>query len=165
MSQLKRLIQREVRSRRETLTGTVIEARELQQTDGTGDGSPRWVVKVEVGKNHFLSNVPVKASGSGARYYADLGLPVALHRNTQGQFEVVGPGDRVSAPIDIRTYGVDGAETSQTDEGFTYEILPFSHYQTADPDLTNPLTQTLWADGITPFNFIRIVDADGIPVP
>ena len=155
---LKKLSRREIRAQNDSLIGTIIKAPNVIIFDANDAGC--WVVDVEIGSNQYLKDVPVKAIEN--RFYAQLGQIVSLRRNAQGRFEVVGPGDRVTSPMVIKEYniGVTSA-VSSTDYGFGYDRVPFSYYATLDGGA--PLG-VVFGDGSTPFNYVRIVDAQGSPV-
>lgn len=158
MSNLKDLIRREMNTQKETIVGTVLTESRIVDFDGMGSGV--FVTDVEVGSNNFLSDVPIKANQN--RFYAQVGQTVLLRRNAQGRYEVTAPGDRVASPVTEKGYDLsDGSEQSSQDLGFLSERVPFSHYATLDG--TAPLG-TLWNDGVTPFNLVRITDALGNPV-
>ncbi len=160
MRQLQRVINREVRAKREYRVGTVLTDPRITDFDGNGSGV--WVVDVEVGDNNFLKNVPVKASGSGRRFYAQCGQTVLVRRNAGGRFDVTGPGDRAANPVVEKSYDLAAlTEISSVNIGFTSERVAFSYYATLDG--TAPLG-VLWADGTTEFNLVRTLDADGNPV-
>lgn len=157
-SRLKQLVRREVDTQRETIVGKVLTDMDVTDFDGTGAGV--FVADVEIGSNNFLRNVPVKANRN--RFYAQRGQTVLLRRSTQGRYEIIGPGDRLSSPVVEIAYDLEtqqgGAPVSS---GFDFELVDFFHYETLDA--AAPL-DVLWADGVTPFNLSRIVDADGVPV-
>lgn len=158
MSTLKRLIRREVGTQKETIVGTVLTETHITDFDGVGGGV--FVVDVEVGANNYLRNVPVKANRN--RFYAQIGQTVLLRRNAQGRYEVTAPGDRVASPVTEKSYDLgDGSEQSSNDLGFTSERVDLPFYETLDG--ISP-SGVLWADGVTAFNLVRIVDALGNPV-
>lgn len=153
---VKRLIRREIEARSETIRGTVLSVRSLVDLDGAG--SATWVVDVDVGGGQVLRNVAVKAGAGGDRFYAGLGQPVLLARNTQGRFDVIGPGDRVAAVAVTKTYTLGNpTPASSANTGFAIERVPFEFYQGTGG-------ASLWNDGTTPFPLVRIVDGDGNPV-
>lgn len=158
MRNLKRLIRREVDSQREIIVGRVIS--EMQLVDFDGQGAGVFVCQVEIGSNNRLQGVPVKSQRG--RNYAQLGQTVVLRRNAQGRYEIIGPGDRVSTAVEEKTYDLTTQNNVTTvDIGFTFERVPFSHYATLSGGA--PLG-VLWADGVTPFNLVRQLDAQGNPV-
>ncbi len=158
MSSLKNLIRREVDRQKEVKIGTVISEPRISDFDGNGSGV--WVVDLYLGDEDYLRNVPVKAVRS--RFYAQLGQTVAARKSAQGRYEVVGPGNRVMGTRKDKTYDLETRnQQSSANTGFSSERVPFSHYETLDGGA--PLG-VLWADGVTPFNLVRIVDGDGNPV-
>ncbi|MGH3995846.1 MAG: hypothetical protein ACRDTJ_00095 [Pseudonocardiaceae bacterium] len=157
-SNLKKLIRREVDTQRQTLVGRVISEMRIADVDGNGSGV--FVCQVEIGANRRLIDVPVKSQRG--RNFAQLGQTVLLRRNAQGRYEVIGPGDRISTPVEIRTYDLaTQVNTGSTDFGFSYQRVPFDFYQTLS--VGAPLG-VLWGDGVTPFGLVRQVDAQGNPV-
>lgn len=156
---LKRLIRREVKARSEHLVGTVLSIRRLEDLDG--NNSATWVVDVDVGAGEALRSVGVKAGSDGGRFYAGLGMTVKLARNTQGRFEVIGPGDRVNAIASVKYYtlGID-APTSSANIGLKYVRVPLEYYKGPNP----PIATSRWNDGTTPFPYIELQDGDGNPV-
>lgn len=150
-------MRREVEARSEVLTGTVLSR--MKMVDDDGLGSATWVVDVFVGKLRVFRDVAVKAGAGGSRSYAALGQSVQLARNTQGRFDVIGPGDHVIAVGVLKKYTLGNTTpVSTTNVGFTTQVVPFEFYKgTAPPP-------TLWNDGVTPFPLVRILDGDLNPV-
>jgi len=157
-TKLKQLSRREIRAQKDSLIGTILTAPHVVDFDGSGAGV--WVVDVEIGSNQYLKDVPVKAIDN--RFYAQLGQVVSLRRNAQGRYEVTGPGDRVTSPMVVKEYniGVTSA-VSSTEFGFGFDRVPYSYYATLDGGA--PLG-VIWNDGTTPYNLVRILDAQGNPV-
>ena len=150
---LKSLIRREVNRQKESKIGTVLS--NVHLTDFDAQGSGVWVVDVEIGSNHYLRNVPVKAIHS--RFFAQLGQVVSLRRNAQGRWEVTGPGDRLSVAKGVKTYDLTTrAQQSASVQGWISDRKPFEYYQTLSGGA--PLG-VLWADTVTPFNLVAIVAA------
>jgi hypothetical protein len=157
---LKRLIRREVDARAQLAIGTVISRLKLYDDDGLG--SATWVCDVAVGKLRPLRDVQVKAGADGSRFYASLGHTVQLARNTQGRFDVVGPGDRLATIAKVKKYKLgDSTPVSTSNLGLTVEVLPFEYLKGPTPG--TPGT-SLWGDGVTPLKTVRVVDGDGNPV-
>lgn len=152
-------MRREIAARSETITGTVLSVRRLVDLDG--NGSATWVVDVDIGAAEVLRNVGVKGGANGERFYAGLGATVKLARNTQGRFDVIGPGDRVNSLASVKTYtiGVD-LPVSSADVGLRSERVPYDYYAGPNP----PIAPSRWSDGVTSYPYIRIVDGDGNPV-
>jgi hypothetical protein len=159
MSNLKRLIRREVDRQKEVKIGTVLNEMHLQDFDGGGSGV--WVSHVSIGSDEYLRDVPVKAQHS--RFYAQIGQTVALRKSAQGRWEIVGPGDRAMGIMVSKTYTLaTGALQTTENIGFYSNPVPFDYYATAD--LSAPL-DVLWADTVTPFGLIQIISAKtGLPV-
>ena len=155
---IQRLIRREVGAQQKERVGTVVG--DLRLIDFDGNGAGVWVVDVEVGGNNVLRDVPVKAQIS--RFYAQLGQTVTLRDTAKGRPEIVGPGERISGTLETIAYNLETqVGGAAVDSGFTFERVPFSFYATLDA--AAPLG-VLWADGVTAFNLVRIVDAQGNPV-
>lgn len=157
---LKRLMRREILSRQEQITGTVLSVRKLADLDN--NNSATWVVDVDIGAAEPLRDVAVKAGADGERFYAGLGMTVRLARNTQGRFDVIGPGDRVNAVAvkKVYTLGVD-TPVSSANQGFSVERVAFEFYEGPTPG--TPGT-SYWNDSVHAFPLVRIVDGDGVPV-
>lgn len=155
---IQRLIRREVGAQAETFVGTVVSELRLIDFDGSGGGV--WVCDVEAGGNNVLRDVPVKAQVN--RFYAQLGQTVTIKRTAKGRIEIIGPGERLSGELETIAYNLETqVGGTPVDSGFSFERVPFSFYATLDA--AAPLG-VLWADGVTPFNLVRIVDAAGNPV-
>lgn len=155
---LKNVVRREVDRQRETIVATVIS--DMSMTDFDGAGAGTWVVDVEIGSNNYLRNLPVKSNRN--RFYAQRGQTVLLRRNAQGRYEVIQPGDRLAAPVERIEYDLETqVGGAAVDIGFSFEVVPYDFYETLDGSA--PLG-TLYADGVTPYNYVRVVDADGNPV-
>ena len=85
-----------------------------------------------------------------------------LSRNTQGRFDVIGPGDRVAAVAVVKTYAVGNpVATTTANQGLQAQRVAHDFYQGPTPP--TPGT-SLWNDGLTAYPLIRIVDGDGNPV-
>ncbi len=146
MSREKELIRREFLSRKELLVGTVIGSRRPDRFDGTSPGAGvMWLCDVEIGSNNPLLNVPIKSGADGGRFYANAGQTVLLRRNLLGRFQVVGPGDRVAAQMEVIEYGAVSKDiVVQTQQGFTEVVDAFEFYQGPAAMLGNPsITFTL----------------------
>ena len=159
----KGLIKREMSSRRELRQGTVITIQTLKNFDVSGvagaPGAPCWVVDVETSGNNILRDVPIKASGSGSRFYADRGQAVLMRRNADGRYQIVAPGDRKAAPASLKYYNLltQNQSGATVNLGFTFNRQEF-HYYEGDGS-----TFSRWNDGVTPWNVVLLVDADGNP--
>ena len=159
MSNLKRLIRREINRQREVKIGTVLTEPKLVDFDGMGIGL--WCIDVHFGGEDYLRNVPVKAVHS--RFFAQVGQTVALRKGAQGRWEAVGPGDRAIGSMVAKTYDLE-TRTEQTTGsiGFYSERVGLQYYSTLDG--TSP-TGIIFGDGVTHFGLIRIIDAStGLPV-
>jgi len=120
------------------------------------------VVDVDIGVGKILRDVPVKSSGRD-HFYAQIGLPVTLRRTARGRVEVIGPGERVAGINSkiLYTFGNTGGGTPIL-SGFTTELVPFSYYATLAAGAT---LGVIFNNGTTPFNYSRILNAYGVPVP
>jgi len=148
---LKSLIRREVNRQRDSRAGTVLSEMRLSDFDSGGSGV--FVVDIEIGSNNYLRNVPVK--GIHGRFHAQIGQSVELRKNAQGRWEAIGPAGRLPVGGGRRSYELAGqTQQSQTTTGWVSERVAFDYYQTLDGGA--PLG-TLWNDGFTPFNYVRIV--------
>lgn len=125
---LKNLILREIRARKDFLVGTVVSSPVLRTFDASAFGAETWVVRVDVGGNRILDNVPVKAV-EGSRFYAQLGQSVLLRKNAQGRYDVVGPADRLATAAVAKQYDLNaGLLTATETRGFTFQREPFEFY-------------------------------------
>lgn len=159
---LQQLIRREILSRREFITGTVLRSPSLRPYDETGSASHVWTVDVEVGGQRPLFDVPAKAGSDGSRRYAQRGSTVLLRRNAQGRFEVVGPGDRAAAFIEVKEYDIGDPTPTATDTlGFSSRREPFEFYKGPTPGVPGT---SFWNDGDNPFPKLTIIDPNGNPV-
>jgi hypothetical protein len=109
MSAEKQLIRREITARERDIIGTVISQPRMLDLDQTVDGAPSWVADVDIGQLRPVRNVPIKASGSGARFYAQLGQTVTCRRTALGRLIIIGPGDvsagvTISIPYSLETF-------------------------------------------------------------
>jgi hypothetical protein len=129
MSQVKRLVNREIFAKRDTIIGTVISAVELRNFDAGNNET--WVASIAIGPEGFLLDVPIK-SVNRSRFFAQLGASVLLKRNAQGRWDVVGPADRVNTPAVKKSYNMNtGATISTSTVGYTVTPVPFNYYQGA----------------------------------
>jgi len=127
MSQLKRLVTREIFAKRDTIIGTVVSAVELRAFDATN--KEVWVASIATGSERFLLDVPIR-SVNRSRFYAQLGASVLLKRNAQGRWDVLGPADRVNVAAVKRSYRFrTGEMTGSSTVGFALDRVPFSYYQ------------------------------------
>ncbi len=155
------LLRRDRRAHDKLVRGTIVSSPKRiklksSQTEFT------WVVDVDVNSNRPLLNVPIKIGPARSRSYAQLGRPVFVTRGTEGRWQVVGPADRVLAPITVTLWDEEADTTSAgTPIGATYERIPFSFFRGPTPG--TPGT-SLWADGVTPFGGSRMIDGDGDPI-
>ncbi len=154
MSLLKQIIRREVRVYDE-LRGTMVSQRTYEPHNA--GASPVWTGRVKLsgkGTNRVLDNVIIKAL-NGQRRYAEQGMPVVLRRNAQGEYQVIGPSDRITGVTVLKTYAIGGGTPITTANlGFTIEIVPFEFYG----------DNNLWNDGVTPFPLTRVLNGAGNPV-
>ena len=156
--QLRDFMRREVTSKSETITATVLTRPELKNY-GAGT-SPVWVVDVGIGSNRQLFNVPIKAGANGSRSYADLGQTVVVQRQLGEKFQVIGPGDRVISTTVVKTYDIGVLlATTTTNQGQQFVRRPFSFYR---GDLPGTPDSGLW--GTAGFPKIETVDGDGNPI-
>ena len=157
MSNLARLLRRERLANREVLIGTVVSEVSVRDMDGNASGV--WLVKVDIGSNRLIE-VPIKSTQG--RNYAQLGQTVQLRRTAAGRFAVTGPGGRLTAIATETSYDLStGSSTGSVDVGFSSEVVAFSYYATLDGGAG---LGVLWGDGVTPFNLVRQLDAQGNPV-
>ena len=155
---LRDFVKREVRAGGESITGTVLTPPKLKNF-GAGESSV-WVADVAIGSNRQLKNLPIKGGANRSRSYADLGQSVNLRRNTGEKFQIVGPGDKIIAVTQIKTYTIgDINPLATTQQGQQILRRPFSYYK---GDLPGAPNSGLW--GTAGFPKIDTVDGDGNPI-
>jgi len=176
VSDLKRLIQREIRASatQGRIRGTVITAPQLKTFDATGRTAPTFVSDVDIGAAQVLRDVPVKINGPKARFYAQAGSSVYLDRNAQGRYQIVAPADRVTQQGNI----TDVDEATNLSEpggnvGNTIVREPYVYYRgegpeelfdpAADPDVLVWVRAYDRALGL-PAGILVASDADGADV-
>lgn len=138
MSDIQRLVQREVRSKEAIRIVTVIgDKRMLAMSPGTT--GPVWVTDVEFGSGRPMRNVPVK-SINGSMLYADRGQTVQIRRSTLGRWQIVGPGDRLASIQNTREYDLtSGLQVGPTvNTGFGFIVQPYEFYQGPNSMKGNP---------------------------
>lgn len=143
MSASKELIRREIRNREHYIVATVISDLALKnsdQSDGSGGtGGPQWVVDLDIGSNRPLLNVPVKASGSGARFYAQRGQVVTAKVLALGRMIVIGPGDAIGGEKVTTYYSLEtSAEVSSESQGFQRVLYPLEFHMGPNAMKGNP---------------------------
>ena len=130
MSSIKQFVRREIIAREREFTATVISTPKLFKFDQTANGAPVWVVDLNIGSNRVAKNVPIKASGSGARFYAQLNQTVQVRRTELGRLNVIGPGDvSIGATTTISYSLIDQSVQSTTNTDATRVFFPFESYQ------------------------------------
>jgi hypothetical protein len=139
MSALKQLIRREVIGREREFVATVITNPRLKDQDQSGDGSPNWVCDLDLGGNRPAKNIPIKASGGGNRFYAQLNQTVMVRRTALGRLYVIGPGDRAIGTLTTTSYSLESGDpiTAGT-TGFSREPFPLEFYMGANAMKGNP---------------------------
>ncbi len=158
--QMREFMKREVRSRSETITGSVLTRPKLK--DFGAGSSPVWVEDVAIGSNRHLKNVPVKAV-NGSRRYADLGQVVVVKRQVSGKFQVIGAGDRKIGTTVVKTYTIGvSVPTTTVNETQTVVRRPYSYYQGG---LVNPGTPNSGLYGTPGYPKIETVDGNGDVIP
>ncbi|MGB5810124.1 MAG: hypothetical protein WBG86_06310 [Polyangiales bacterium] len=139
MSSLKRFVRREIIGREKVFVARVISDPVLIDFDESVLGAPVWVVDLDIGGNRPVKNVPIKADGSGGRFYAQLNQTVQVRRTALGRMYVVGPGDVSIASLTDQVYDLNTLQPgASTDTGFTREFEPFRFYQGPASVLGNP---------------------------
>jgi len=95
VSEISKLINREMRRRRERIRGKTAGDPAILHIDEAGLQYKTWVSpEVDIGQNRTLKNVPIRANGKD-RYYARALQPVWLDRDARGRWEITAPADRV----------------------------------------------------------------------
>lgn len=124
------LIRKEIIGRELEFVATVISDPQLINFDTSAAGAPVWVVDLEIGGTRPVVNVPIKASGSGARFYAQLGQTVKVRRTALGRMYVVGPGDTTIGTKVTTEYELDSGDIDVVvNLGFSNQKLPYEFYQ------------------------------------
>ena len=90
---LLRLIERQVKRRRERIRGKMVSDPYFVHVDPGGNRFKTLVGDVDVGSNRILKAVPIKANGK-SRYYARALSPVFCERDARGRWQVIAPADR-----------------------------------------------------------------------
>lgn len=158
-SDLKQLINREIKAAAKQLRGRVMSDPVQKDFDVVGMESFTWVVDVDVGSDQLLRDVPVKINGPKARFYARRNSPVFLEKDAQGRYQVIAPSDRQHQQGRLCLLDEDTGITTPTgDIGFTLVTQPFEFYQGPTPP--TPGT-SLWNDGVHGFPEITKLDQDG----
>lgn len=109
MSNLKRLISREIRAQaiNRRIRGKILTPPAPLNFDFTGAQDLTFVCDVDVGGEQPLRNVVVKINGPKARFYAQPGSPVYLDTDASGRFQVVAPADRAPEQGTLQTLDED----------------------------------------------------------
>ena len=124
------LIRRSLKAKASTRIGTVMTTPVMFNMDNSAGGAPVWVVDVEIGSNRLLKNIPVKSGSDRSIEYAKRGMAVKLERTAYGRWVVVGPGDRVTAPLVIKHYDINTKVASSTvSRGFSVFRPGIDYYQ------------------------------------
>lgn len=158
MSDLKRLINREIRGARERIRGRVVTDPSFKSFDPSGVAFLMPVVDVAIeGGDRLLRDVPVKINGPKARFYSRLDAPVFLEKDAQGRYQVVAPADRVTQQGSFLELDEDtDVVTPSGNIGFTTVTQPFEFYEgTGIPG------GSLWNDGVRGFPERTNLDKDG----
>ena len=130
MTAIKQLIRREIISREREFVATVISNPSMVDFDQSASGAPTWVVDLDIGGNRPAKNVPIKASGSGDRFYAQLGQTVLVRRTALGRLYVIGPGDRTAGSLVETVYSLEtGNPSTVTTTEFVRRFFPLEYYQ------------------------------------
>lgn len=155
MNPEQQLINRQIEAREETRRATVLSEPVLKPFDTAGLRARVYTISVQIsGVERPIENVIVQSqTGTGGREYARIGKPVLIRRNAGGRWICVGPSDRTTGTgqIQILDESTEVASAPSAGGGFTYQRVPFEYYA----------NNGLWANGTTPFNFVRRLDANG----
>lgn len=155
---LKRLIRREINYRKDDLVARVVTAPELEDLDG--NGSAVWTISVAIRGARTFKHVPIKASGSGSRFFAQVGQTVLLRQNAQGLYDCIGPADRRIAFTEVKVYQIGNTTPiSETQEGTAEDCVDYDFYQNDRPGSGG--TESLYNDGVTDYPLCRVVDPAG----
>lgn len=174
MSDLKRLISREIKTRRDRIRGKIVTDPSFRVFDPGGAQFLTPVADVDVGGDQILRDVPVKISGPKARFYAKLGSPVWLEKDAQGRYQITAPADRIAKQGNVIEIDEDTeVVTTGGSTGFTVVREAYPYYQGVTPwSFFDPATDPdtiVWLrayDRLTglPSNIVVASDADGADV-
>jgi hypothetical protein len=173
VSDLKRLIDRQIKRRMPRIRGTCVTDPFQTNFDPGGARFLHFVVDVDIGSGRILEKVPVKIAAK-ARFYARAGQPVFLDRDGQGRYQVTAPADRVQKQGSITTLDEDAATTAAGGAiGFSTTREVFDFYKGTTPEsFFDPALEPdniLWLRGYDrlaglPENIFPVTDADGAEV-
>lgn len=157
MSDLKKLITREIKSVRQQIRGKVVSDPVQKNFDVSGGQFFTWVADVDVGGDQLLRDVPIKINGPKARFYARLFSPVFLEKDAQGRYQIIGPADRVTRQGNLIELDEDtDVFAAPIPIGFTTVIQAFEFYEgTGIPG------GSLWNDGVHGFPEVTNFDDQG----
>lgn len=175
MSDLKRLINREIDRKQVRIRGRVASDPIQVNFDPGGGQFLQWVCSV-IPENgpRVLENVPIKINGPKARFYCRVDSPVFLERNEQGRYQVVGPADRQMRSGEVVLFDED-ANTLQDGgaTGFNVVREAFQFYEGVTPEsFFDPEADSaviVWLRGYDrltglPENIIPVTDTGGAEV-
>lgn len=150
MTELRKVLRREIERARDQIRGTVIGNPYATDIDGTGILT--YVAPaVDIGSTRLLERVPIKINGPQARLYARSGSPVFLQKNAQGRYQIVSPAERTRKPGNVQLIDEDTGLTVLTGSGFTVTREPYSWY--AD--------NGTYANGVDGYPKLTVRDGDG----
>jgi hypothetical protein len=136
---LKNLIRREIIGREREFIATVISTPELIDFDQSANGAPNWAVDLDIGSEKVVKNVPIKGSGSGNRFYAQLNQTVKVRRTALGRLLVIGPGDTTIQEKVETIYSLEtGLLVSASSVGFHRTFFPLEHHMGPNALKGNP---------------------------
>lgn len=162
MTSLNQVVKKQIEFSRSEKVGTVVSS--IKMIDGSSSGSsPVYAVNVDIGAERLLEDVVIKSVGT-SHFYAQVGSPVLLRKNTRGLFDVVGPADRVVAVKVVKTYDFGVlVPTGTSNSGFQIEVVPYDHFQST---VGAPPGESLYGSGVigSEYNLVRTLDGDGNPI-
>ncbi len=157
MSDLKRLITREIQAVKQRLRGTIVSQPAQKNFDPSGGEFLTWVADVDVGGDQILRDVPIKIAGPKARFYSLEDAPVFLEKDAQGRYQIVAAADRAQQQGSLLLLNEDtDVATPSGDIGFTRVRRAFNFYEgTGIPG------GSFWNDGVHGFPEVTVLDQDG----
>lgn len=157
MSDLKRLINREIRAGRERIRGRIASDPTFKNFDPSGGLFLTSVVDVDAGGDRLLRDVPVKINGPKARFYSRIDAPVFLEKDAQGRYQVVAPADRANQQGSFAEFDEDTDVVAPAGAiGFTTVTQPYEFYEgTGIPG------GSFYNDGVHGYPERTNLDADG----
>ena len=157
MSDLKKLITREIKSVQQRIRGRVVSQPKQLNFDPSGAEFLTWVADVDVGGDQILRDVPIKINGPKARFYALIDAPCFLEKDASGRYQLVSAAERAQQQGNLILLDEDtDVTTPGGDIGFTTVRRPFEFYEGSGLP-----GGSFWNDGVHGFPEVSVLDQDG----